>query len=51
MVCRRLFRFFLDQRERAKMKWEQDPNQNNVTNLNSVRVKLADISGKKRRNT
>ena len=29
---------FLDQRKQAKMQWVQDPNQNNVDNLNNVRL-------------
>jgi hypothetical protein len=29
--------YFLDQRKHAKMQWVQDPNQNNVDNLNNVR--------------
>jgi len=32
-----MFRFFLDQRQQAKMQWLQDQNQSNVDNLNSVR--------------
>ena len=28
---------FLDQRKQTKMQWVQDPNQNNVDNLNNVR--------------
>ena len=36
---------FLDQRKGEKMQWVQDPCQSNVDNLNSVRRKLADISG------
>ena len=40
---------FLDQRKQAKMQWMQDPSQSNVDNLNNVSVKLADISGTKRR--
>jgi hypothetical protein len=28
---------FLDKRKHAKMQWLQDPNQNNVHNLNNVR--------------
>ena len=40
---------FLDQRKRAKVQWIQDPSQSNVDNLNKVRVKLAGISGTKRR--
>ena len=31
------FSGFLDQRKHAKMQWIQDPNQNNVDNLNNVR--------------
>jgi hypothetical protein len=27
---------FLDKRKKAKMQWEQDPNQSNVDNLNNV---------------
>jgi hypothetical protein len=29
--------YFSDQRKHAKMQWVQDPNQNNVDNLNNVR--------------
>ena len=36
---------FLDQRKQAKMQWVQNPSQSNVGD-----VKLADISGTKRRN-
>ena len=36
MVWRSLFGF-LDQRKQAKMQWVQDPNQNNLDNLNNVR--------------
>ena len=32
---------FLDQRRRAKMQWVQDPSQNNVDNLNSVRCEVS----------
>jgi len=32
---------FLDQRERAKMQWIQDPSQSNVDNLNSVRREVS----------
>ena len=32
---------FLDQRERAKMQWIQDPSQSKVDNLNSVRRKVS----------
>ena len=40
---------FLDQRKRAKMQWIQDPSQSKVDKMNSEGVKLADISGTKRR--
>ena len=32
---------FLDQRKQAKMKWLQDPNQNNVDKLNNVRHEVS----------
>jgi len=32
---------FLDQRQRAKMHWVQDPCQSNVDNLNSVRQEVS----------
>jgi len=41
---------FLDQTKQAKMQWVQDPNQSNVDNITMQDVKLADISGTKRRN-
>jgi len=37
---------FLDQRKQVKMQWLQDPNQSNVDNINNVRHKLVEISGK-----
>jgi len=36
---------FLDQRKPAKLQWIQDLSQIIIDNLNSVRRKLADISG------
>jgi len=41
---------FLNQRKQVTKQQLHDPNQRNVDNLNSVNVKLADISGTKRRN-
>jgi hypothetical protein len=32
-----MFRF-LDQRKRAKVQWMEDPKQNNVDNMNNVRL-------------
>jgi len=39
----------LHEKKQAKMQWVQDPSQSNVDILNNVHVKLADISGKKKR--
>jgi hypothetical protein len=41
---------FLDQRKQAKMQWLQDPSQSNRDIKTMQDVKLADISGTKRRN-
>ena len=40
---------FLDQKQRAKMQWIQDPSQSNVDNLNNVRHEVRRHFRKKRR--
>jgi hypothetical protein len=40
---------FLDQRKQVKLQWLQDPNQNNVDNLNNVRPEASKhLRGKKK---
>jgi hypothetical protein len=43
-----MFRF-LDQRKQAKMQWVQDSSQSDVDNQTMKDVKIADISGTRRR--
>ena len=40
---------FLEQRKQAKMPWLQDPNQNNVANLNNVRREASRHSRNKKK--